>query len=174
MKRKIYLELGITLIVGFLIGFFVNSIVTDKRIKDFSMHKGDSSFWRRALIEVQATETQKKEIMPIIKAYSEETREILHESWELIPPVWDKMEGEIMEHLSPEQQIQIKALQEARKQNMQKNINRNSPRERGGGQEFRGERREGQHQGQKRPPSEMRKKNKEQQAPSPTSQEVIN
>lgn len=171
MKRKIYLELLITLIVGFLIGFFVNSIVTDKRIKDYSVNKGESQFWRRALTEVQASDEQKEEIMPIIKAYSEESREILHQSWEQIPPIWDKMETEIMQHLSKEQQIQIKALQEARKKHMRENIKKGTPRERGTEQEFKGERRDGQRQGQ-RPPEEMRQRRQEKNKPAPPSQEI--
>lgn len=154
MKRKIYLELGITLIVGFLIGFFVNSIITDKRIKDFSMHKGELSFWRRALTEVQASDEQKQEIMPIIRAYSEETREILHESWEQIPPIWEEMEKEIMQHLTKEQQAQIEAKQAERKKHIRDNIKQGKNKERGQGQEYRDERRKDPNHEGKRPPEE--------------------
>lgn len=139
MKRKIYIELVITLIVGFLIGFFVNSIITDRRIKDFSMHKGESSFWRRALTEVQATDEQKQVIMPIIKEYSDETRDILHKSWELIPPILEDMEKEIMQHLTKEQQTQIKLIQTKRKKHIQENIKNGKKQGRGSGQEYRGE-----------------------------------
>lgn len=118
MKRKIYLELGITLIVGFLIGFFVNSIITDRRIKDFSMHKGEWLFWNKVLTDIQATEEQEEAIYPIIKEYSDKTRDILHESWEKIPPIWEEMDKEIMNHLTPEQQKQIKEIQDKRKKYM--------------------------------------------------------
>lgn len=129
MKRKVYLELGTTLIVGFLIGFFVNSIITDKRIKDFSMHKSDWAFWRRALIEVQASEEQKQLIMPIIKEYSEETRKILHASWEQIPPIRNKMEEDIMMHLSEEQQAKIKEIQAERENRIKENIKKGAQRD---------------------------------------------
>lgn len=115
MKRRIYLELGITLLVGFLIGFFVNSLVTNKRINDFSAHKGEVMFWRHALTEVGATEEQKQIIYPIIKDYSDETREILQESWKQLPLIWKEMEKEIMLELTPEQQKQIKVIKEEHK-----------------------------------------------------------
>lgn len=122
MKRRIYLELGITLLVGFLIGFFVNSLVTNKRIEEFSAHKGEMMFWRRALSEVGASEKQKQAIFPIIKNYSEETRGILQESWKQLPPIWKEMQEEIMNELTPDQQKQIKAIQEEHKDRMPKEI----------------------------------------------------
>lgn len=170
MKRKIYLELGITLIVGFLIGFFVNSIITDKRIKDFSMHKGEWSFWRRALTEVQATEEQREVITPIIRAYSEETREILHQSWEKIPPIWEKMEEEIMTHLSEEQQSQIKALQEERKKQFRENSKRGSQKNNDG---RRGDGRKGERENGDRGPNE-RMRNGDNPPTPPTPKETNN
>jgi hypothetical protein len=122
MKRKIYLELGITLIVGFLIGFLVNSAITNKRIQNFSPHKGEIIFWKRALIEIQTTEEQRQAIFPIIREYSKETKDILQESWKQIPPIWDEMETEILKQLSPEQQKHIKILQSQRKKHHIKHL----------------------------------------------------
>ncbi len=124
MRKKAYLELGITLVIGFLIGFFVNSIVTDKRIKDFSMHQGEWNFWRRALSEVQATEEQKKNIVPIIRDYTDQAKEIMHDSWEEILPLMEEMEHSIMSELTPEQQRQINVIKEKRSQMRQDNINK--------------------------------------------------
>lgn len=118
MKKKIYIELAATLIIGIMIGFFASSLITNKRIQDFSMYKGEWSFWKRALVEINATEEQQKAILPIIKTYSEETRDILHESWKEIPAVWAKMENEIMPLLNKEQQKHIRQLQLDRKKHM--------------------------------------------------------
>ena len=115
MKRKIYLELIITLVVGFLIGFFTNSIITDKHIKEYSLHKGESDFWRRALSEVNVNQEQRDAIRPIIKKHSTEARSILMESWNEMMPIWENMEKEILQELTPEQQEQIKAIQSERK-----------------------------------------------------------
>lgn len=167
MKRKIYLELGITLIVGFLIGFFVNSIITDKRIKDFSMYNGETAFWRRALTEVQASDEQKQQIMPIIRIYSEETREIVHQSWEKIPPLWEEMEVEIMRHLSKEQQTHIKALQAERKTHMRESIKRRNNRDGKLGQEHRGERHQGNDTHERQGSNERQGKMHKNARPSP-------
>lgn len=158
MKRKIYLELAITLIVGFLIGFFVNSIVTDKRIKEFSLHKGEAAFWRRALTEIEASDEQVKEIMPIIKAYAEETREILHQSWAQIPPIWEQMESEIMPLLSQEQQLKIKEIQENRKRHVKDNINKRPRRDQDKQGEYNGKRPDRSQEGK-------RQRDREHQAP---------
>lgn len=128
MKRKIYLELIITLAVGFLIGFFTNSIITDKRIKDYSLHKGESDFWRRALSEVNVSKEQQQAIRPIIKEHSMEARTILMKSWEEMLPIWEEMEQEILEVLSPEQQEQIKIIQSNRRKQFEKRIDK--PRQR--------------------------------------------
>ncbi len=128
MKRKIYLELGITLVIGFLIGFFANSIITDRRIKDYSVHKEEWAFWRRALVEVEATEEQREAIRAIVHSYSEETREILHRSWEQIPPMWDKMNKAVKGHLTPEQQKQIEEIQRERKKQMRAHMKRQRDR----------------------------------------------
>lgn len=123
MKRKIYLELIITLVVGFLIGFFSNSIITDKRIKDYSLHKGESDFWRRALTEVNVSQEQREAIRPIIKKHSLEARSILMESWQEMMPIWESMEKEILQELEPEQQEQIKAIQSERKNHFKQRFN---------------------------------------------------
>lgn len=151
MKRKIYLELIITLAVGFLIGFFTNSIITDKRIKDYSLHKGESDFWRRALSEVHVTKEQKEAIFPIIKKHSLEARSILMESWEEMMPIWEEMEKKILLELTPEQQEQIKTIQSERKKRFKKRFDK-PPHERmqnGQGQQRKQEKKEPQHQGQR-------------------------
>lgn len=124
MKKKIYLELGITLIIGFLIGFFVNSNITDRRIKGYSMHQGESQFWKRALEEIDATREQKSLIFPIIKEHSEETRKVIHKAWRELPPIWDRMEDEIMLILTPEQQVQIKDIKDNRREHIEERMNR--------------------------------------------------
>jgi len=134
MKKKAYIELGITLIVGFLIGFFVNSIITDKRIKEFSIQKGEWTFWRRALTEVGATNEQKQKIAPIIKAYTDDARQIMHDSWEEILPLMDEMENAILNELTEEQQRQIKQIQIERKKRRIENAKTRQNQERGPGQ----------------------------------------
>lgn len=124
MKRKIYLELITTLIVGFLIGFFTNSIITDKRIKEYSLHKGESDFWRRALSEVNVTQEQRDAINPIIKEHSLEARSILMASWKEMLPIWENMEKEILNELNPEQQEQVKAIQSNRKKHLKQRLNK--------------------------------------------------
>lgn len=165
MKRKIYLELGITLIVGVLIGFFANSIITDKRIKEFTMHKGERMFWQNTLTEINATKEQQAEIMPIVKTYSEQTREILHASWAKIPAIWDQMEAEIEKHLTEEQKIQLRSIQEERKTKMQQSSNRNSQERRSS------ERRQHGDDDEKKPKPDNDKKRRENRPPAPEEDE---
>ena len=122
MKRKIYLEFVITLFLGFFIGFFTNSIITDKRIKEYSLHKGESDFWRRALSEVGVTQEQRQAIRPIIKEYSYQAHLLLIESWKNMLPIWDEMEEEILNELNTEQQKHLRAIQEERKKRFQQHF----------------------------------------------------
>ena len=134
MKKKIYLELGLTLIIGFLLGFFVNSNITGHRMKDFSMHQGETIFWERALVEINATTEQEELINPIIRKYSDKTRNAIHDAWRQLPPIWDQMDSAIMEILTPEQQVQMKAIQATRKEHIEERIRRpteKNPKKRG-------------------------------------------
>lgn len=148
------MELGITLIVGFLIGFFANSFITNKRIEGLSSHKGEMMFWRRALEEVGATKEQKQTIFPIIKEYADETREILNESWKQLPPIWQEMENDIMQELTKEQQQEFKRFKadhKSRKPEQQRKYKNRENRENRGNREM-GKPREHQRPGPERRP----------------------
>lgn len=131
MKKKIYLELGTTLIIGILIGFFANSVVTDRRIKDFSMHKGETLFWHKVLGEIDATDEQREKINPIIKKYSDKTHKTVQETWNKIPLIWDEMENEIMIVLTDDQQKKVLEIQKVRKLEIKKRIKQRNPDDRG-------------------------------------------
>lgn len=88
------------------------------------MHQGESHFWKRALEEVDATREQKSLIFPIIKEHSEETRKVIHKAWRELPPIWDRMEDEIMLILTPEQQVQIKDIKDNRREHIEERMNR--------------------------------------------------
>lgn len=156
MKKKAYLELCITLIIGFMIGFFVNSIITDKKIKEFSMHQGEWNFWRRTLTEIKATPEQKQAIVPIVKKYTGEAHEIMHKSWEEILPIMEEMETMIMYELTPKQQKQIIKIKDQRnkmrKENMRKNLESREKRNRHEHKEHPNQRPNREYMGEKPPP----------------------
>lgn len=143
MRKKAYLELCITLIIGILIGFLANSIITDKRIREFSIHQGEWNFWRRALVEIEATDEQKEAIIPIIKEYSGEAHKIMHKSWEDIVPIIDEMDKMVMNELTAEQQHHVLKIKEHRDEIRKKNMRKNKdPREKGPIHEYRNDPRE--------------------------------
>jgi hypothetical protein len=136
MKKKIYIELILTLVVGFVIGFFVNSIITDRKIENYTLAHREMGFWKRTLSEIGATEEQKEAIFPIVKEYSSQTREIMHQSWNQIPPIWEKMNVEIIVHLTDVQQKELEKIQAKRasdlEQRMKKRKQGNNEKEHSG------------------------------------------
>lgn len=114
MKIKIILQFLTTLALGFMLGFMSHSYVTSQKIKNYSWGRGESMFWQRALVQIDATDQQKEKILPIVRRYSEEGHRLMSDNFKKIEPIWDKMNAEIRPLLTDKQRTEIEKLKAER------------------------------------------------------------
>ncbi len=134
MKTKIFLQLSLTLLLGFVIGFMSHGYVTSHKIKNYSWGRGESMFWKHALEQVEASPKQIEEIMPIVKRYSEEGHKVMSESYKKVEPIWEEMNKEILPFLTKEQQVKLDKLRQERSQKFKERIKRSNQQRGGQGQ----------------------------------------
>lgn len=122
MKTKIFLQLLLTLLLGFVIGFMSHGYVTSHKIKNYSWGRGEAMFWNKALEHIQASPEQYEKIMPIVKRYSEEGHKVMQECFKKVEPFWEEMNKEILPYLSEEQQVKLKEIREDRSRKFKERI----------------------------------------------------
>ncbi len=75
MKTKILLLVVLSIIIGFLLGFFTSGIVLKKRVEYLKEERKPGNLEDRILRTIKATSEQEKEIRPILEEFASNEEE---------------------------------------------------------------------------------------------------
>ncbi len=79
MRTKSLIIILVTLALGIFIGILGSNFARAKRIKEYRSYASNEGFTQRFLKVLEPTEEQKKQILPIIKEFSERNSELRKE-----------------------------------------------------------------------------------------------
>ena len=81
MKKTIQIIILITLtfIIGFVVGFLINGRMVSHRIDKMRSYYNETGFGREIMHIIKPSEQQREDIIPILKEYAEENRELIGE-----------------------------------------------------------------------------------------------
>jgi len=102
-KSKPILVIAGTLLIGFVLGFFVSGYITSHKIKTFMRWTDKEEFVNRIYERIDATDKQKKQLYPILQKYSEKSTECFNKHKIII----DSMSTELEPYLSSEQKQKL-------------------------------------------------------------------
>jgi nitrate/TMAO reductase-like tetraheme cytochrome c subunit len=98
-KSKPILVIAGTLLIGFVLGFFVSGYLTNHKIKTFMRWTDKEEFVNRIYYRIDASDEQKKQLYPVLQKYSDKSTECLDRHKIII----DSMRTELKTYLTPEQ-----------------------------------------------------------------------
>ena len=100
---KTFLAIIGLVLIGFLIGFFTNRYMTMQRIHTLSKLRKAQGFQQHLLKVIDASESQKAELKPIIQDFSGKMDQIHQEFRSKRHEIMDSLNVAIKGHLDPEQ-----------------------------------------------------------------------
>ena len=111
MKVKPIIIISSTLIIGFAIGFLTSSMISHQRMKEFRSFNSVESFKRRTIHLIEPTETQMKEILPVIDKYAKEMNQIRKDFGKEFFTIMKNFHSDIKPFLTEEQIEKLEFIQ---------------------------------------------------------------
>lgn len=106
MKTKYILLLVLTLVVGFLIGSLTTGRVTRSKVDRIKSWNTREGFREHLFGIMQATESQKDQLSPMLDSFSDLHWELMKRNWESQKLLFDSMDS-LIKPLIDEQQFQL-------------------------------------------------------------------
>jgi hypothetical protein len=106
MKTKYILLLVLTLVVGFLIGSLTTGRVTRSKVDRIKSWNTREGFREHLFGIMQATESQKVQLSPMLDSFSDLHWELMKRNWESQKLLFDSMDS-LIKPLIDEQQFQL-------------------------------------------------------------------
>lgn len=103
MKTKSILIIAATLLIGFMLGFLTNGLLTKQRISMFVDRGGYQGFQMRTMEIIRPDQSQIKDIEPILEKYAQKVQESIAESKYEMKTIHDNMIRDLEPYLNSEQ-----------------------------------------------------------------------
>lgn len=103
MKTKAILTILISLLVGFILGFITEGQIVKRDRNKWRRISYSQMFENRILRKIDPTDSQKEQIMPVIKSYSQKMSDFRKITSQRLDSLRTEMNNELKQYITDEQ-----------------------------------------------------------------------
>jgi uncharacterized membrane protein YraQ (UPF0718 family) len=114
MRTRAIITILISLIVGFILGFLTEGQIVKRERNKWRKTSYSQMFENRIIHIIAPTESQKEQILPIIKSYSQKMSELRMNTGQKFEELRNEMNAELKQYISSEQYDRLTKPRERR------------------------------------------------------------
>jgi hypothetical protein len=107
MRTRAIITIIISLIVGFILGFLTEGQLVKRERNKWRRTSFSQIFEHRIIHVIEPTDSQKEQILPIIKSYADQMSELRKSTGQRFEELRNQMNSELKKHITDEQYLRL-------------------------------------------------------------------